>query len=119
MEISYINPYFENALKEEGLYTDDLMKTVIDAGSVQNIEGIPPRIKKVFVTAHDISPEGHIKTQAAFQKNIDCAISKTVNFPSDATITDVERAYFLAWKSGCKGITVYRDGSKENQIINI
>ncbi len=119
MEISYINPYFENALKEENLYSDELMKTVIENGSIQNSDALPPRIKKVFVTAHDISPEGHIKTQAAFQKNIDCAISKTVNFPSDATITDVEKAYFLAWKSGCKGITVYRDGSKEHQIINV
>ncbi|MEK6808333.1 MAG: adenosylcobalamin-dependent ribonucleoside-diphosphate reductase [Nanoarchaeota archaeon] len=119
IEISYLNQYFETSAKEEGFFSEETMKVVGEKGSIQNIDGVPQKIKKVFVTAHDISPEGHIRMQSSFQKYVDNAISKTINFPEDVTITDVEKAYFLAWKLGCKGITVYRDKSKENQIINI
>lgn len=119
VEISYLNPFFENTSKEEGFYSEELMKKVSERGSIQELEEVPQKIKKMFLTAHDISPEGHIKMQSAFQKYIDNAISKTINFPEDATITDVEQTYFLAWKQGCKGITVYRDKSRERQVINI
>ena len=119
VEISYMNPFFEITAKEEGFYSEEIMKTISESGTIQDIDNLPQKVKRIFVTAHDIIPEGHIKMQASFQKYIDNAISKTVNFPEDATITDVEKAYFMAWKLGCKGITVYRDKSKDRQVINI
>ncbi|HMK48633.1 MAG TPA: vitamin B12-dependent ribonucleotide reductase [Thermodesulfovibrionales bacterium] len=113
-----INPYFEKAAKERGFWTRDLMERIADRGSVQDFDEIPADVKAVFVTAHDITPEEHIRMQAAFQKYVDNAVSKTVNFPHKATPKDVEEVYLLAYKLNCKGVTVYRDGSRDQQVLS-
>jgi len=114
-----INPYFEKIAKEMGFYSDELMKKIADNnGSVQGIEEVPPEIKRIFVTALDIPPEWHVRMQAAFQKYVDNATSKTINLRQDATIEDVRRAYMLAYELKCKGITVYRYGSRPQQVIS-
>ncbi len=112
-----INPYFEKVAKERGFWSRELMERIADRGSVQDFDEIPSDIKAVFVTAHDITPGEHITMQAAFQKFVDNAVSKTVNFPHRATPKDVEDVYRLAYKLGCKGVTVYRDGSREQQVL--
>jgi ribonucleoside-diphosphate reductase alpha chain len=115
----YVEPTFEAALKERGLYSKKLIKKVAENhGSLQGLKEIPDDLKRTFVTTHDIAPEWHVRIQAAFQKYTDNAVSKTINFASDATVEDVEEAYMLAWKLGCKGITIYRDGSKNDQVLN-
>ena len=114
-----INNRFEKITKEQGFYSDELMKLISEKASLQNIFGIPEHIKKVFVTSHDINPEWHIRIQASFQKYTDNAVSKTVNFPNKAKKEDVEKVFKLAHKLGCKGVTVYRDGSRKKQVINI
>jgi ribonucleoside-diphosphate reductase alpha chain len=114
-----VNPYFENVAKEKGFYSSELMDTIALEGGIQHIEEIPEDVRKVFVMAHDISPEWHIQMQAAFQKHTDNAVSKTVNLPSDATVDDVLKIYNLAYELDCKGVTIYRDGSKENQVLSI
>ncbi len=113
------NPEFAAIVRDyvqEGDYKV-IMDMVADHGSASEIEEIPESIRKVFVTAHDISPEWHIKTQAIFQKYTDNAVSKTVNFPSDASINDIKKVYDLAYQLECKGVTVYRDGSRDNQVL--
>jgi ribonucleoside-diphosphate reductase alpha chain len=112
-----INTYFEKVAKERGFWSRDLMERIADKGSIQDFEEIPSDVKAVFVTAHDITPVEHITMQAAFQKFVDNAVSKTVNFPHKATPKDVEDVYLLAYKLGCKGVTVYRDGSREKQVL--
>ncbi|MEM7813541.1 MAG: vitamin B12-dependent ribonucleotide reductase [Candidatus Aenigmatarchaeota archaeon] len=112
-----INPLFERIAIKEGFYSDELMRKVSRCWSLQNITEIPENVRKIFVTAHDVTPEWHVRMQAAFQKYVDNAVSKTINFPSIATPYDVEKAYVLAYQLGCKGITIYRDGSKSVQII--
>ncbi|CAJ0600721.1 unnamed protein product, partial [Cylicocyclus nassatus] len=116
-EMFIVNPYFEKALKDANIYSDKLMEKVAKEGSIKHIKEIPEKIRRVFVTAHDISPEDHIRMQAAFQKYTDNAVSKTVNFAHDATKEDVSKAYMLSYKLGCKGVTVYRDGSREDQVL--
>ncbi|MCL4873919.1 vitamin B12-dependent ribonucleotide reductase [bacterium] len=116
-ELLEVNPLFEEAAREMGFDSPELMKEVAQKGTLHDVEGIPDEAKRVFVTAHDISPEWHIKMQAAFQKYTDNAVSKTVNFPNEATEDDVASAYLLAYKLGCKGITVYRDGSRDVQVL--
>ena len=113
------NPYFESVAFERGFDTERIMKEVAEKGRVSDIEGIPEDIKKIFVTAHDISPEWHIKMQAAFQKYTDNAVSKTINFPEHATIEEVREAYNLAYKLDCKGLTIYRDNSRGEQVLNL
>jgi len=113
-----VNPYFEKVAKERGFYSPELMDTIARSGSVKDIEEIPEDVREVFVTAHDIAPEWHIRMQAAFQKYTDNAVSKTVNLPRDCTMDDVLKVYNLAYKLGCKGVTIYRDGSKENQVLS-
>lgn len=113
-----VNPHFEKVARERGFYSDDLMDKIAGEGSLAHIEAIPEDVKQVFVTAHDISPEWHIRMQAAFQKYTDNAVSKTVNLPRDATVEDVQRIYDLAYELDCKGVTIYRDGSKENQVLS-
>lgn len=114
-----VNPYFEKVAKERGFYSSELMDTIALEGGIQHIEEIPEDVRKIFVTAHDISPEWHIRMQAAFQKHTDNAVSKTVNLPRDATVDDVLKIYNLAHELDCKGVTIYRDGSKENQVLSI
>jgi ribonucleoside-diphosphate reductase alpha chain len=116
-ELLEINPLFEEVARERGFYSPELMKKIAESGGVHAIDELPEDIKKVFVTAHDISPEWHIKMQAVYQRHIDNAVSKTVNFPNKATEEDVANAYMLSYKLGCKGITVYRDGSREIQVL--
>ncbi len=113
-----VHPIFEQVLKEHGLYSDELMEQVIHGGTLQGIQGLPENIKKVFVTSHDITPEWHIKIQGAFQKYTDNAVSKTVNFPNYATREDVRAVYLMAYELGCKGVTIYRDGSRQEQVLN-
>lgn len=114
-----VDPLFEEVAKARGFYSRELMEKIAEASSLRNIEGVPEDIKRIFVTAHDISPEWHVKMQAAFQKYVHNAVSKTINFPHEATIEDVRDAYLLAYELGCKGITVYRDRSREEQVLNI
>ena len=113
------DPVFEEIAKERGFYSRELMVKIAEKGCIQDIEEIPQELKKVFVVAHDISPEWHIKMQAAFQKYTDNAASKTINMPHEATLEDVRQAYLLAYNLGCKGVTVYRDRSREEQVLNI
>ncbi|MDI6784164.1 MAG: vitamin B12-dependent ribonucleotide reductase [bacterium] len=119
VELTEVNPLFEQIAKQRGFYSAALMQQIAEHGSIQGLEKVPADIQKIFVTAHDISPEWHLKMQAAFQKYVDNAVSKTVNFPHAATPDEVAKVYWLAYKLGCKGVTVYRHGSREEQVINI
>jgi ribonucleoside-diphosphate reductase alpha chain len=113
-----VNPYFEKVARERGFYTSDLMDDIAKQGSIHDMVEIPEDVRETFATAHDVSPEWHIRMQAAFQKHTDNAVSKTVNLPHDATVGDVKKVYDLAYDLGCKGVTIYRDGSKENQVLS-
>lgn len=118
-ELVYLNSVFEKAAKDRGFYSPELIKRIAKSGTIQEIKEIPKDVRDVFVTAQDIDPEWHVKMQATLQKHIDNSISKTINFPRTASIRDVENAYLLAWKAKCKGITIYRDGSYEEQVLTI
>ncbi len=118
-ELLEVHPLFVEVTKERGLYQEELMRQVAAKGGIRDIEEIPEDVRKVFVTAHDISPEWHVRIQAAFQEQTDNAVSKTVNFPHDATPEDVARVYLLAYDQGCKGVTIYRDRSRDSQVLNI
>ena len=117
-KLTEVNPHFEAAARRQGFYSEALMEAIAGAGTIAHMDDIPDAVKQVFVTAHDISPEWHLRMQAAFQKHTDNAVSKTVNLARDATVADVQKIYDLAWKLGCKGVTIYRDGSKENQVLS-
>jgi len=112
-----VNSLFENIALKEEFYSDELIKEVSKKTSIQDVKEVPKQIRKLFVTAHDISADWHVRMQAAFQKYTDNAVSKTINFPNWATPYDIEKAYLLAYKLGCKGITVYRHGSREVQVL--
>jgi ribonucleoside-diphosphate reductase alpha chain len=114
-----VNPIFEGLSKEKGFYSKELMIKLAKVGSTKNVKEIPEEVKRIFVTALDIEPEWHVRMQAAFQKHVDNAVSKTVNLPEDATIQDVRKIFLLAYKLECKGITVYRYGSKKEQVLSI
>ena len=111
------NPYFEAVARHEGFYSDELMQEIANKGSLNDLE-VPAWVKDVFRTSHDISPEWHVRMQGAAQAHTDNAVSKTINFPHTATVDDVAQAYMLAYDLGCKGITVYRDGSKAGQVLS-
>jgi ribonucleoside-diphosphate reductase alpha chain len=114
-----VNPIFEEVARREGFYTPELMRVVAERGSVRGLAGVPERWQRVFVTALEVDPEWHIRMQAAFQAHTDNAVSKTVNMPNHATREDVARVYFLAYQLGCKGVTIYRDRSREEQVLNV
>jgi ribonucleoside-diphosphate reductase alpha chain len=114
-----VEPLFEEVAKARGFYSRELMEKIADGTPLHDIKQIPEDVKKVFVTAHDISPDWHVRMQAAFQKYVHNATSKTINFPNDATLEDVKKAYILAFELECKGITIYRDKSREEQVLNI
>ncbi|MBI2633981.1 MAG: adenosylcobalamin-dependent ribonucleoside-diphosphate reductase [Parcubacteria group bacterium] len=115
----YIDEEFEQAMKEFGIYDEGLSKDIVaHQGSLQHISYLPNKIKRVFKVAHDLQPESHIKALATFQRWVDSSISKTINFPQSATVEDMKKAYLLAYKLGCKDITVYRDSSLENQVLS-
>ncbi|MBM4454305.1 MAG: adenosylcobalamin-dependent ribonucleoside-diphosphate reductase, partial [Chloroflexi bacterium] len=114
-----VNPYFEQAAKQEGFYSPELMKQLAEGEKLHDMENIPQWVKEVFVTAHDITPEWHVRMQAAFQKHTDSAVSKTVNLPHEATKDNVADIYMLAYKLGLKGITIYRDRSRDSQVLTV
>ena len=114
-----IHPMFVETAKRHGFYSERLIGEVSKAGSMQNIKGVPDDVKRIFITARDVTPEQHVRIQAACQKYIDNGVSKTINFPNEATIDDVKKVFLLAYKSGCKGITVYRDKSRMSQVLSI
>ncbi|NLT40117.1 MAG: vitamin B12-dependent ribonucleotide reductase [Clostridiales bacterium] len=118
-ELLESSPVLLAELKKRGLFSDELMRRIAREGSLSGIDELPEEIRRVFVTAHDITPEWHIRMQAAFQEFTDNAVSKTVNFPANAERADVERVFLLARELGCKGVTIYRDGSRDSQVLNI
>lgn len=114
-----VNPMFEEVAKKEGFYSRELMEEIAEKGSVKDLERVPEKYRNLFVTSHDIAPLWHIRMQAAFQRYTDNAVSKTVNFHHDAVKEDVREVYLLAYKLGCKGVTIYRDKSRQEQVLNI
>ncbi|MFH0896853.1 MAG: adenosylcobalamin-dependent ribonucleoside-diphosphate reductase, partial [Candidatus Bathyarchaeota archaeon] len=114
-----LNPLFERTAKDKGFYSAELMGKIAKSGTLKGVEEVPEDVRKIFVTSHDISPQWHVRIQAAFQKYTENAVSKTVNLPHDATVRDVEEVYRLAYKLRCKGVTVYRYGSKGEQVLNL
>jgi len=115
----YFNERLSKALEARKLFTEEMKENIAEEGSVQRLPGIPSSIKKLFVTANDISPEYHVRMQAAFQKHVDNGISKTVTLPRSATPQDIEKVYLQAYELGCKGISVYRSGSREGEVIHL
>ncbi len=118
-QFTYVNKHFEKVAKDRGFYSEELMEKIAKQGTLDGLDEVPDDVKKIFEVAFNVDPESHIKIQAAFQEHTSNAVSKTINFPSSATVEDVKKGYMLAWKEGCKGCTVYRDGSRDNQVLNI
>ncbi|MCJ7665471.1 MAG: TSCPD domain-containing protein, partial [Actinobacteria bacterium] len=114
-----INKYFKNIAEDEGFYSKELMERIAEQGHIKDIEEIPPEYRRIFITAHEVSPKWHVRAQAAFQKFVDNAVSKTVNFANSATVQDVEDVYMLSYRLGCKGITIFRDGSRNAQVLEV
>jgi ribonucleoside-diphosphate reductase alpha chain len=116
-ELLDVNKNFKDIMVKKKLYRDELMRYIAKKGSLQNIASIPKDIREIFVVSYDIEPEYHIKIQAAFQKYVDNGISKTVTLPKDATVEDVKHVYMTAYELGCKGISIYRFGSRDDQVL--
>ena len=112
-----VNPYFEKIANREGFYSEELMQKLSQGAHLGEVNEVPDKVRRIFVTAHEISPEWHVRMQAAFQRSTDNAVSKTVNFPQEATREDIARVYMLAYQEGLKGITIYRDRSRESQVL--
>lgn len=117
--LTFVNPLFEEVAKQKGFYSDEVMNKVAEHGTVREIEEIPGDVRAAFGTAHEIHHDWHVKMQAAFQKHTDNAVSKTINLVNSATVEDIQRAYQMAWDTGCQGITVFRDGCKGDQVLNL
>lgn len=117
--LTFVNPLFEQAAVAGGFYSQELMNKVAEHGTVRPITEVPEKVRMTFGTAHEITPDWHVRMQAAFQKYTDNGVSKTINLPHEATVEDVKKAYMLAWETGCRGITVFRDGSKGEQVLNL
>lgn len=117
--LTFIDPYFEEIAKKRGFWSEELMEKVAEHGTVRDLPEVPEDVKKIFGTAHEIHPDWHVKMQAVFQKHVDNAVSKTINLPNSASEEDIQKAYMLAWETGCRGITVFRDGSKSEQVLNL
>jgi ribonucleoside-diphosphate reductase alpha chain len=113
-----VHPYFEELARRRGFYSPELMRAIAQTGSIRDFKEIPKDIRRLYVTAHEVSPQWHIKIQAAFQKHTDNAVSKTVNFPPQATPEDVRQVYLMAHDQDLKGVTIYRDGSREDQVLS-
>jgi len=118
-ELVETHPLFVKAMKDAGKYSEALMEKIAKAGSIQDLDEVPEELKKIFVTSMDVSPEDHIAIQAAFQKDIDNAVSKTINFPEGVSKDSIRSAYLLAWDKGLKGITIYRSGSRPTQVLSL
>lgn len=118
-QMKEINPYFEHLAKLRGFHSPELMHAIAERGSIRGLDDVPKDIQAIFPIAYDVSPESHLRMQAAFQRHTDNAVSKTVNFPKEATEQDVERVFLLAFREGCKGVTIYRDGSRQEQVLSI
>ena len=116
-ELAEVNAQFEEVARAEGWYSDELIRFLAQGGHLAERSEVPEWARRVFVTAHDIEPEWHVRMQAAFQEFTDNAVSKTINFPNHASVDDVRKAYSIAYATGCKGITIYRDGSRELQVL--
>ncbi|MFA4934104.1 MAG: vitamin B12-dependent ribonucleotide reductase [Candidatus Omnitrophota bacterium] len=114
-----VEPLFEQVSRQRGFYSRQLMEKIAESASIKDIKEIPEDVRRVFVTSHDISPEWHVRMQAAFQKYVHNATSKTVNFPHEATVDEVRKSYVMAFDLNCKGITIYRDRSREEQVLNV
>ncbi|HEU4365841.1 MAG TPA: vitamin B12-dependent ribonucleotide reductase [Candidatus Krumholzibacteria bacterium] len=117
-ELVDLNPLFERVARDEEFYSEALAARVAEEGHVRGMEEVPPRWRILFQTAHEVSPEGHVRIQAAFQKHTENAVSKTVNLANESTREDVEETFRLAFQLGCKGVTIYRDGSRDMQVLS-
>lgn len=117
--LTFVNPIFEEVARRRGFYSEELMRRVAERGTVRGLEGVPEDVQRVFVTAHEIEPARHVKMQAAFQKQTDNGVSKTINLPNSATPEDIAKAYMMAYELGCLGITVFRDGCKGTQVLHL
>ncbi len=117
--LTFVNPIFEEVARRRGFYSEELMRRVAERGTVRGIEGVPEDVQRIFVTAHEIEPVWHVRMQAAFQKQTDNGVSKTINLPNSATPEDIAKAYLAAYELGCLGITVFRDGCKDTQVLHI
>jgi ribonucleoside-diphosphate reductase alpha chain len=114
-----VHPLFVERARKEGFWSEALMAEVAARGSVRGLAGVPEAVQRTFATAYDVAPEWHVRMQAAFQRHVQNAVSKTINFPKSATPEDVERVYSEAYRLGCKGVTVYRDGSRDAQVLSL
>jgi ribonucleoside-diphosphate reductase alpha chain len=117
--LTFVNPTFERLAKKRGFWSKALMAEIARRGSCHGVEGVPAEVQRIFVTAHEIAPKWHIRAQASFQKHTDNGVSKTINLPNEASVDDVAKAYRLAYETGCLGITVFRDGCKGEQVLNV
>ncbi|PWB80793.1 MAG: ribonucleoside reductase class II, partial [Candidatus Methylomirabilota bacterium] len=117
--LTFVNPIFEEVARRRGFYSEELMRRVAERGAVRGLEGVPEDVQRVFGTAHEIEPAWHVRMQAAFQHQTDNGVSKTINLPNSATPDDIAKAYMMAYELGCLGITVFRDGCKDTQVLHI